>query len=256
MYLVRDYVALHERNVRLMMRQPVWLAVMLVQPLVWLLLYSQLFGHMTVLGGFGTSSYLQFIAPGIAILGAFSHGVWDGGGVVQDIDRGAFDRFLATPLPPAALMVSRAMQAAMVGTLQALIIVVSAMAFGAELEGGALGLAAILLAASLVCVAFAAMSHGLALVFRRQETMIAVGQFAVLPLMFTSAMLTTSSQMPPWMRQLASANPVNWAVSVARSGMLGTDWGSSVIQLGGLVALVVIAEAFALLALARYVRSL
>jgi len=254
--VVRDHVVLLGRSYRLLRRQPVWLAIMLVQPMVWLLLYSQLFGQLPRLGGFGTNSYLQFLTPGVAILGAFSHGVWEGGGVVQDIERGAIDRFLATPLPPGALLVSRGLQAAITGTGQALVIVAIAIPFGARLSGGLPGLLAILVAAALVCVAFAALSHALALLFRRQETMIAVGQFAVLPLMFTSVMLTSAEQMPAWMQRVASVNPVNWAVDAARSAMLGTDWTSVLVHLGALAALVVTTEAFALLALGRYQRSL
>jgi ABC-2 type transport system permease protein len=151
---------------------------------------------------------------------------------------------------------SRALQAAITGTLQSIVIVAVALIFGARLHGGLPGLLAILVAAALVCVAFAALSHALALVFRRQETMIAVGQFAVLPLMFTSVMLTSAAQMPHWMQRLASVNPVNWAVEAARSAMLGTDWASVIVHLGALAALVVATEALALAALGRYQRSL
>lgn len=252
----RGYGVLLGRGYRLMLRQPVWFGIMLVQPMVWLLLYSQLFGGLTQLAGFGTRSYLQFLTPGIAILGAFSHGVWDGGGLVQDIERGAIDRFLATPLHPWAFLVARALQAAIVGIAQAVVIVAVALLFGADLDGGVPGFMAILLAAALVCVAFAACSHALALVFRRQESMVAVGQFVVLPLMFTSVMLTSSAQMPAWMQRVASMNPVNWAVAAARSAMLGAEWASVVVHLAALVALVAVTEALALFALDRYRRSL
>jgi ABC-2 type transport system permease protein len=254
--LLRDHVVLLGRSYRLLRRQPIWIAITIVQPVVWLLLYSQLFGKLPRLGGFGTGSYLEFITPGIVILGAFSNGAWEGSGLVQDIDRGAIDRFLATPLPPGALLASRALQAAMTSLLEALLIVAIAVAFGARLTGGVPALLAILVTAALVCVAFAAFTHALALVFRRQETMVAVGQFAVLPLVFTSAILTSAAQMPPWMRQLAGANPVNWAVEAARSAMLGRHWGSVTAHLGALAALVIATEALALLALRRYQRSL
>lgn len=244
------------RSFRLLRRQPILIPIMLIQPMVWLLLYSQLFRELPRLGGFGTMSYLEFLAPGVAIMTAFSHGAWEGPGVVQDIERGAIDRFLATPLPPSALLISRTLQAAITGTLQSLVIIIVAVAFGARLTGGLPGLLAILVAAVLVCAAFASFSHALALFFRRQETMIAVGQFAVLPFMFLSATLTSTAQMPTWMQQVAGANPVNWAVLASRSAMQGTDWTSVIIHLGMLAALVVATEALALLALGRYQRSL
>jgi ABC-2 type transport system permease protein len=253
---VGAHLVLLGRSYRLLRRQPILVPIMLVQPMVWLLLYSQLFSQLPRLGGFGTTSYLAFLAPGIAVMTAFSHGAWQGPSVVQDIERGAIDRFLATPLPPSALLVSRGLQTAITGTLQALVVIAVAFVFGARLGGGPLGLLAILVAAALVCTSFAAFSHALALLFRRQETMIAVGQFAVLPFMFLSATLTSATQMPAWMQQVANANPVNWAVEAARSAMLGTEWTSVLAHLAALAALAVATEALALLALSKYQRSL
>ncbi|WP_152361208.1 ABC transporter permease [Microlunatus speluncae] len=244
------------RNYRLLRRQPILLPIMIAQPLVWLLLYSQLFAGLPRLGGFGTDSYLAFLAPGIAIMTAFSHGAWEGPGLVQDIERGAIDRFLATPLPASAFLISRGLQAAITGTLQALVVVVVALIFGARLDSGLPGLLVILAAAALVCVAFAGFSHALALLFRRQETMIAVGQLAVLPFMFLSATLTTTAQMPDWMQRVAEANPVNWAVQAARTAMLGGDPTTMMINLAALAALAVATETLALVALRRYRRSL
>lgn len=254
--VLRGHVVLLGRGVRLVGRQPVAIAVMAIQPLVWLLLYSQLFRALPRLGGFGTDDYLQYLAPGIAVFAAFNHGAWEGGGVVQDIERGAIDRFLATPLPGAALLSARTLQAAVIGVTQALFVIVVAFVFGARVDGGVAGVVGILVAAVLVCAAFAAFNHALALVARRLETMTMVGLFTTFPLMFSSTMFTSLSQMPAWMQRVAGVNPVNWAVAAARSAMLGTDWASVIVHLGALGALFGTMEALALLALRRYRDSL
>lgn len=249
--VLRGHAVLLGRGFRLIRRQPVAVAVMLIQPLVWLLLYSQLFHTLPRLGGFGTGNYLEYLAPGIAVFTAFNHGAWEGGGVVQDIERGAIDRFLATPLPPGALLSSRALQAAITATEQAAFVMVVALAFGAHLQGGPLALPVILAAAVLVCLAFAAFNHALALLARRQETMLAVGLFTTFPLTLASTMFTSEAQMPAWMRHVAAANPVNWAVQAARGAMLGTGWTSVTVHLAALAALAATTEALALLALAH-----
>jgi len=254
--VLRGEVALVVRGFRLIGRQPVGIAMMIIQPLVWLLIYSQLFHSLPRLGGFGTSNYLAFLAPGIAIFTAFNHGAWEGGGVVQDIERGTIDRFLATPLPAGALLSSRAVQAAITGAVQAVFVITVAMIFGAQLRGGIFGLITLVAAAILVCVAFAAFNQGLALLVRRLETMTLVGVMITFPLMFTSTMFTSGQQLPPWMRQVAAANPVNWAVEVARSAMIDTDWAGTAARLAALAALVAATETFALLSLRRYRRSL
>ena len=43
-----------QRQMRALFRQPVWIALTLVQPIIWILLYGQLFKRITGLGSFGT----------------------------------------------------------------------------------------------------------------------------------------------------------------------------------------------------------
>ncbi|GAB3925159.1 transport permease protein [Microlunatus endophyticus] len=243
------------RGYRMLRRQPLLFPIMLVQPMVWLLLYSQLFNRLPRLGGFGTDSYLQFLAPGIAVISAFSHGAWEGPGMIADIERGALDRFLTTPMPPSTLVVSRTVQAAIIGSLQAAAVVAVAYAFGAR-PNDLISVLVILVSAALICAGFAAFSYALALLFRRQETMIAVGQFAVLPFMFLSATLTSVAQMPPWMQEVSALNPVSWAVDAARTSMLGTAGSRVLVDLAVLVLLVAAMQVFARFALGRYRRAL
>ncbi len=51
------------RHVRDLLRQPIWIGTILTTPIVWLLLYSQLFRRITDLPGFETDSYVQFLMP-------------------------------------------------------------------------------------------------------------------------------------------------------------------------------------------------
>lgn len=254
--VVQGQVALLGRGFRLIGRQPVAITMMIIQPIVWLLIYGQLFHTLPRLGGFGTDNYLQYLAPGIAIFTAFNHGAWEGGAVVQDLERGTIDRFLATPLPPGSLLSARALQAAITGAGQAAFVILIATVFGARLRSGLPGLLIILIAAILICMAFAALNHALALLVRRLETMTMVGLFTTFPLMFSSTMFTATAQMPTWMQHVAAANPVNWAVEAARSAMLNTQWTTAAVHLAELAALFIVTEILARLALNRYQRSL
>ena len=245
------------RQYRLLARQPVWIAIMLVQPVVWLLLYSQLFRRLPGIGGPGTTSYAEFLTPGVAIMTAFSHGSWEGAQTIRELEQGVFLRFLTTPLPAAALVMARLGQAAITGLLQAAAILVLALPLGVRVHGGAAGWLAVLVAAALVAALFAGISDGLALLLRREETVIAVGQFAVLPLTFLSTTLIAASLMPHWMQAAAAVNPVDWAVVAAREATLRpTDWASVGQHLAQLGAAGALATAFALAALRQYRRRL
>ena len=245
------------RQARNLMREPIWVVLLLVQPMVWLLLYGQLFKHVPRLGGFGTQSYITFLAPGVVVMQAFFGASWSGMGMITDLDRGVIERFLATPASRLALVLSQILRAAATATIQGLIILLVALALGVRVHAGVLGWFAILAAAALAAAVFGGISQGIALIVRREATMIALANFVSMPLFFLSSILLATQQMPHWIRTLAEFNPVNWGVIAAREAVLpGTDWG----RLGGHLALLLgmatLTAAFATWAFRSYQRSL
>jgi ABC-2 type transport system permease protein len=245
------------RQYRLLARQPIWIAIMLVQPMIWLVLYSQLFGKLPRLGGFGTGSYVEYLTPGIVVMTSFFGGMWSGMSTVHELEHGVFERFLATPLRASSLVVSQVLRAGLTGAIEGVVILLVGLALGAHVHGGPVGWVVILVVAFVVGCAFSGISHGFALLTRREETMIAVSNFVGLPLMFLSTMLISSAAMPGWIKTIASANPVNWAASAARGAELsGTDWSSVAGHLALLVAFTLVTLGCALAALRRYQASL
>ncbi len=155
------------RQTRNLLREPIWIAILLVQPMVWLLLYGQLFKNVTRLGGFGTSSYITFLAPAIVVMNAFFSASWSGMGMVFDIERKFVERFLATPASQLSLVLSQIVRSALTAALQGAIILLVALALGVRVHSGALGWVVILLVAILVNAAFGGFSQGVALLVRR-----------------------------------------------------------------------------------------
>jgi len=72
-------------------RQPIWIAVTLVQPVIWLLLYGALFKSVVQIPGFQSGSYIQFLAPGIVVMTALFSSGWSEMAVIDDIDKGIVD---------------------------------------------------------------------------------------------------------------------------------------------------------------------
>ena len=128
------------RVLRNLARQPIWIVVMIVQPMFWLLLYSQLFRRITDLPGFGTTSYIDYLTPGVAVMTAFFSGSWAGMGMIEDLDRGVLERFLATPASRGAIVFGRILESSIVASLQAVLILLTGLLLGAT-NGGAVGLA-------------------------------------------------------------------------------------------------------------------
>jgi len=256
MTTLEQTVFLFLRLLRILGRQPIWIALMLIQPMFWLLLYSQLFRRITDLPGFGTTSYVDYLAPGIAIMTAFFSGTWAGMGTIQDLDRGVIERFLATPARRSAIVLARLLQSAVVATIQAMIILIVGLFLGAT-NGGPLGWLVIMLAAFLVAGGFSGISNGIALRTRQEATMIAVANFIGLPLLFFSSILIAANLIPDWMETLSLGNPVEWAVRASRAQALpGTDWGNIGLYLVLLACFTTLTSAFATRSFRSYQRTL
>ena len=247
---------LYLRLVRLTRRMPVFLVLSIMQPVLWMLLFGQLFTAVITIPGFEAESYIQFIAPGIAIMTALFSAAYTGMGLLRDIEGGVLDRLLATPVSRGAIVASRVLLASTQVTIQASVILVLALLLGARPDGGVLGLFFLLLAAALLAAGFASTSCGLALLTRRQELVVAAMNFMVLPMTFLSSMIMSHNLMPAWIRNVSRFNPVDWAVTVARLGFEGRDYRQLAISLALLTGFTLVCALFATRAFRRYQRAM
>src|SRR5581483_8197370 len=184
------------RQARNLAREPIWIVLMLVQPMIWLVLYSQLFTKLPTLGGFGTGSYITFLTPGIVVMNAFFGATWSGMSMIDDLDRKVIERFLATPASRFSLVLSPIVRSALTAAIQAIVILLVSLALGVRIHTGVLGWLTIILTAILVNSAFAGISQAIALLTRCEATMIAVANFIGLPLLFLSTTMIARAQMP------------------------------------------------------------
>jgi ABC-2 type transport system permease protein len=101
------------------------------------------------------------------------------------------------------------------------------------------------------------LSIGLALLARKEETLIAVVNFIVLPLTFLSSTFMKLSLAPNWIRDVARYNPVNWAVEAGREALgANVDWGYVGSRAGALAALAIVCVWLATRAFSAYQRSM
>jgi ABC-2 type transport system permease protein len=246
-------VARQARNLR---REPIWIALLLIQPMIWLLLYGQLFSRVPALRG-GADTYVEFLTPGIVIMNAFFGGTWAGMAMITDLDRNVVSRFLATPVSRLSIVLSQVVRSGLTSVIQALIILVVGLALGVRVHTGAVGWLVVLLAAALVAMVFSGISNGIALLVRREATMIAAANFVGLPLMFLSSILIQRQVMPNWMQSLAHYNPVDWGVRASRDAVVyGGHWTAVGFYMLLLIATTAATAAFATWTFRSYQRSI
>ncbi len=218
MEFVADVWHLFVRLGRATFRMPAYLVMSVVQPVIWVIFFGALFGAVASIPGFGATSYIQFLAPGVAVMTALFGGAYAGMGLIADIDRGVLDRMLATPVKRGALVGARIVHAGAQVVVQASLSLAVAFVRGARPHGGLGGIVAVLAAAGLLGSSLAAFSNALALSTRKQEVVLAAMNLVLLPSVYTSSTLMAQNLMPRWMAVIARVNPVNWAVVAARTG--------------------------------------
>jgi len=245
-----------QRLLRNLLRQPWWVVISIVQPILWLLLYGQLFKRVVELPGFNADSYISFVTPGLVIMSALFAGGWNGMGMIMDMNHGVIDRLLVSPINRAAIITGRILSISVVNSIQSLILIALGYATGARFAGGIIGVIVLLICGMLLAAPFAALSIALALLIRKPESVIGAANFILTPLMFLSPVLMAKSVMPDWIRSVSRFNPTNWSVEAAREALdAGTDWNFVLLRIGCLLAFSAISGALATRAFRTYQRS-
>jgi ABC-2 type transport system permease protein len=245
------------RYLRTLLRQPAFVVITLVQPLIWLLLFGALFKSVTQIPGFGEGSYIDYLTPGVVVMLAVSSAGWTGMGFIEDMNSGVMDRMLVAPAWRGAFNLGSVVQSMLSVVLQTLLIVVLALALGAHYVNGIGGVLVLLLVAALLAAIFASFSNGIGILTGQRESLIGAVSLLLLPLTFLSSALMQPSLAPGWIGSVAKFNPVDWAATAARSATTESfDWGLIAGRVGLLAALVVLAAWFATRAFGVYQRSL
>ncbi len=235
------------RHLRAFARQPWFVGVAIVQPVIWLLLFGALFQNVTEIPGFGASGgYLDYLVPGVLVMTALFSCGWSGMSVIEDLDRSIVDRMLVTPIHRSAIIAGLTIYELVALLIQAAIIGGMALLLGARFEGGILGFAALTACAMLVGAAVASFSDAMALILRQRESVIGINTLMTLPLTFLSAAFMPLSLAPDWIRTVAWFNPVNWAVEAGREALTAApDWSFVLPRVAALLILAVLSTGWA-----------
>ncbi len=246
------------RHLRFFLRQPWFIGISLVQPVIWLLLFGALFKNVVQIPGFTVgTSYIDYIVPGVLVMTALFSCGWSGMSIIEDLDRSIMDRLLATPIHRSAIIVGLNLYSLVSFGIQALIIGGLALILGARFPGGLLGYAVLTLCAMLVGATVAAFSDAMALLLRQRESVIGINTLLTLPLTFLSGAFMPLALVPDWIATVATFNPVNWAVEAGREALTASpDWSFVLLRMALLVGLAALTTAWATRTFRAYQRSI
>lgn len=234
-----------------------WGPVMsLLQPIIWIVLFGQVFRSLGALPQFGGSGYIDYLVPGILMMTVLYSGAWAGTGYIDDMASGVLDQLLTAPIARSAIITGQLVQQLIINLLQSAIVLGIGWLAGARYGGGAGGILLVLLVATLLASIFCCLSSAIALITRSQVALIGISQMVVLPATFLSTTMMPVDLMPGWVQVIASGNPMTWAVEVARAGLSGDVASIVWWHVAALAVLMALALAWAVRSIRSHQRSI
>jgi ABC-2 type transport system permease protein len=228
-YAVRDSLTMLRRNLRHMQRYPTLSIMLLAQPILFLLMFTYIFGGTLGdgLGGQGgRAEYVGFVTPTILVITVSSAALGTAILVAMDMTEGIIDRFRTMNIFRASVLTGHVIGTFIQTTLALVVVTGVALLVGFESSAGVAawaGAAGILL---LLTIALTWLSVGMGLSARSVESasnspMI----FTLLPFMGSGFVPTDS--MPAWLRWFAEYQPFSPVIESVRGLLLGTPIGNS-----------------------------
>src|SRR5687768_16780830 len=222
MKLARDIWLIFQRQVLLLVRQPVWVFVGIFQPVMYLLLFAPLL-KQALQAPSDADAYRIFV-PGLLILLALFGGLFQGFGLIAELRAGVIERSRVTPVSRIALLLGRSLRDVVSLIAQAVIITLLALLFGLSVQLGDLMLAYLMLA--LIALMTSTLSYGIALRVRSEDALAPIMNTVAQPVLLLSGILLPLAFAPDWLRRVADWNPFSWAVDGTRAlfaGDIGND---------------------------------
>jgi ABC-2 type transport system ATP-binding protein len=213
----RDSWVVTGRNLRHFTRQPGLLIFSTVQPIMFVLLFSYVFGGAVKGSLPGGVDYIDFLLPGILVQSVSFRATQTAIGLSEDLRTGVVDRFRSMPMARSAVLVGRTMADLIRNVLIIVLMLFVGYLIGFRFHGGALQAVGAILVVSAFGLALSWIFAFVALVVRGAEAAQSAGFVVIFPLVFASSVFVPVSSMPDWLKTFAQASPVTVTANAARS---------------------------------------
>ena len=248
--LIPDTLSMAWRSLITMVRTPGEFYDILLQPVLFTIMFGQIFGG-AIAGD--VKGYLPTIVSGLVIINALTTSQSVGVDLREDMDKGVFDRFRTMPMsriaPVLGPMVADVLRYAVCTSLTILTGVVMGYR---PVNGWSGALGAVVLAGGCAwAIAWAFLFLGT--VFSSSQAVTSFAMIVLFPLTFLSNAMVPTSTLPGWLKAFVHHNPVSHIVDGDRYLLDGTAGSAGDVRaaiIGSLLILAVMAP----LTVVRYQR--
>lgn len=218
-WALSDSWVLVERSLKHIFKNMDQALSVVIQPIMFMLLFRYVFGGAIDTGG---TSYVNFLVAGILIQTAAFGASTSSWSVAMDLQRGIIDRLKSLPIMSSAVLTGHVVADLVRNTLSSVVMIVVALLIGFRPVASPvewLMIAGLLL---LFTLAFSWLFAIVGLLAKSIEAVQWFGFVVIFPLTFASAAFVPTETMPKYLRIFAENQPVTHVIETMRSLMVGT----------------------------------
>jgi ABC transporter DrrB family efflux protein len=230
---VTDARVVTVRNLRHFIRQPDLLVFSTIQPIMFVLLFTYVFGGAISRSLPPSVPYIDYLLPGILVQSVTFRASMTAVGLSDDLKLGVIDRFRSMPMARSAVLVGRTAADLVRNVLIIGLMIVVGYIIGFQFRAGFLQAVGCVALVSGFGLALSWIFAFVALTVRSAEAAQSAGFVILFPLVFASSVFVPVSTLPDWLAAIAKVNPVTLTANAARSLALVSGTPSS---LGGAIA--------------------
>ncbi len=217
-----DIRVLTWRNLLHYIRDPRLVVFSSIQPVLFLLLFTYVFG-----GAIKTTvdNYITFLMPGIIVQAALFGSMMTGIALSTDLSKGIMDRLRSLPIAHGAILAGRTITDITRNVFVLILMLGVGYLIGFETNAPFGDFMLGILIALLFGFVFSWVSATIGLAVKNPETAQVAGFIWLFPLMFASSIFVPIGTMPDWLQAIAQRSPITYTVDAVRALWLGEDFG-------------------------------
>lgn len=224
---LRESFIVFRRQIRMNLRNPAWVLIGIMQPVLYLLLFGPLLKPIVSSFPGAADNEFTFLVPGLLVqLGMFG-AFFAGFGLIAEWREGVVEAERVTPASRTALLMGRLMRDLAQLLVQALILIGLGLVMG--MRGSLGGIVFGVLLTLLVGGACAAASNALALTTKSEDVMAPLINMVMMPVLLLSGILLPMTLGPAWLTRVSDFMPFRWIVDAVRGSFAGDFAGNSLL---------------------------
>ena len=237
MTFIRDTWIIFARSMRLSLRQPLWVMIGLMQPILYLVLFGPLLQTVAASSGFQGDAWQVFV-PGLLVqLGIFG-GLFVGFGIIAEWRSGVVERQLVTPASRVAIISGRTLRDVVVIVVQAIVLIGASFLMGLRIPILAVIIALILI--GLLGAAFSFISNAIGIATKSEDALAPLVNALALPILLLSGILLPMTLAPQWLQIVSDFNPFKHIVEALRAVFRG-EFTTPIVGIGTILAVLLVA---------------